>query len=244
LTRHSSERPAGRLRPGRTGGWTAASLLLLASCAPDAATTQGEEIADLYRLFVYAAIGVGGITCALILWVAVRYRRRADDLPTQSANSMPFEIVYTVLPVLIVAGLFVATFGVERSVDRIDPQPEVLVNVTGFQWQWRFDYPEHGVSIIGVNPEEPTLVLPVSRRIRIHLSSPDVIHSFYVPEFLFKRDAIPGQPNDFDWVIPETGRFRGACAEYCGLEHAEMNFWVQAVTPAEFDAWVERERAR
>ncbi|MGH2572926.1 MAG: aa3-type cytochrome oxidase subunit II [Actinomycetota bacterium] len=220
-------------------------LLLLTACgfgAPEGATVQGRDISALYRLFVYVAIAVGGITYALIIWAALRYRRRKDDtseLPRQFRYNVPIEVIYTVVPILIVIALFAVTFPVEQRVGSISPQPDVEVNVTGFKWQWRFDYPEHGISIVGTPQAYPTLVLPVGQTVRINLSAADVIHSFYVPEFLFKRDAIPGMVNRFDLVIPEAGTFRGECAEFCGLDHSNMTFYVRAVPPEEYRRWVE-----
>jgi cytochrome c oxidase subunit 2 len=142
----------------------------------------------------------------------------------------------------VVLTLFVFTLLVERDVDRVSPDPAVEVNVTGFQWQWRFDYPQHGVSVVGGPDEDPTLVLPAGQTVRVNLVARDVIHSFYIPEFLFKRDTIPGRTNRFDLLIPSPGRYRGACAEFCGVDHAAMNFWVEAVTAERFEAWLE-ERA-
>lgn len=222
--------------------WAAVGLVGVSACAPEGASAQGRDISDLYRLFVYVAIGVGAIVYGLILWSAIRYRRRSDALPKQTGANVPLEIVYTALPILIVLGLFVLTFRVERDVDRVAAEPALVVNVSGFQWGWRFEYPESGISVVSTPSEYPTLVLPAGETVRINLSSNDVIHSFYVPDFLFKRDTVPGQPNRFDLLIPEPGRFRGACAEFCGVDHGEMNFWVDALPATEFDAWIE-ERA-
>jgi cytochrome c oxidase subunit II len=119
----------------------------------------------------------------------------------------------------------------------------VTVAVTGFQWEWRFFYPEYGINIIGTPTSYPTFVVPVGEPVRIVLRAQDVIHAFFVPQFLFKRDAIPGRTNQFDLTIPDPGTFYGECAEFCGLNHAEMGFNVKAVSRAEFDDWVREQQA-
>lgn len=224
-------------------------MLALASCrfgAPAGSSTNGRDISNLYRLFVYVALGVGVVVYGLILWAAVAYRRRKDDageLPAQTRYHLKWEVTYTVVPFLIVIVLFIWTFRTEARVDRVNGNPAVTVEVTGFQWQWRFRYPSAGVTIVGTATEPPVMVVPAGRTIEIDLASQDVIHSFYVPDFLFKRDAIPGFPNRFDLTIPRTGLFRGECAEFCGLDHSGMTFYVRAVPPAQFQAWLGQQQA-
>jgi cytochrome c oxidase subunit II len=185
------------------------------------------------------AIGVGAVVYALIIGVAIAYRRRSGDegLPPQTRYNIPLEVMYTVIPLLIVIVLFVFTFRTEVAVDHVSKTPAVVVNVTGFQWQWRFDY-STGVSVVGGPGRIPTMVLPVGQVVQINLFAQDVIHSFFVPAFLFKRDAIPGVHNRFDITIPKAGTYRGECAEYCGLDHGDMTFYVKAVSAGEFRAWL------
>ena len=220
-------------------------LLMLAGCnfgAPEAASVEGRDISNLYRIFFYAAIAVGGVTYALIIWSVLRYRRRGDELPKQTRNNIPAEVTYTLIPLVIVAGLFVLTFRTEERVNRLAARPALSVDVSAFQWGWRFDYPQIGISVIGTAERDPTMVVPVGQTVAFSLASEDVIHAFYVPQFLFKRDTIPGITNRFDLVIPRAGTFRGECAEFCGLEHADMGFFVKAVSPAEFREWVRANR--
>jgi len=139
--------------------------------------------------------------------------------------------------------IFGATWRVERKVDRVDPNPGVTVDVTGFQWEWRFFYPEYRINIIGTATSYPTFVVPVGEPVRIVLRAQDVIHAFFVPQFLFKRDAIPGMTNEFDLTIPRPGTFFGECAEFCGLNHSDMGFYVKAVPRSEFDRWVKEQQA-
>ena len=224
----------------------AGALLALTACkfgAPGGATEQGQDISGLYQLMFWIAIGVGGITLGLILFSVLRFRRRNDDLPKQTRYHLPLEITYTVIPVVIVAFIFAATYRVEQRVDHVDPNPDLTVVVEAFQWQWRFSYPEHGFSVIGSPTNVPTMVVPVGETVHIDLRAEDVIHAFYVPEFLFKRDAIPGQPNVFDFKVEDEGTYSGVCAEFCGLNHAEMGFFVKAVSRTEFDQWVKERQA-
>jgi cytochrome c oxidase subunit 2 len=221
-------------------------LLALTAChfgLPEPATDQGEDIAGLYELMFWIAIGVGAIVLGLILYSVIRFRRKSDDLPKQTRYHLPLEITYTVIPVLIVAFIFAATYRVERRVDRVEPDPPVTVDATAFQWQWRFTYPWLGIDIIGSPTSIPEFVVPVGERVRINLRAQDVIHAFFVPQFLFKRDTIPGRLNQFEITIPREGTFRGECAEFCGLNHAEMGFNVKAVSRAEFDEWVREQQA-
>jgi cytochrome c oxidase subunit 2 len=212
-------------------------LLLMAGCrfgAPPGDTEQGQKIGNLYHLMFYIAIGVAAIVYLLILWCIVRYRRKGDDLPPQFRYHVPLEITYTVIPVLIVVGIFVATFRTENRVDDVAANPSLIVNVTAFQWQWRFQYPRQHVQIVGTPQQPPTLVVPVGKTVRINLRAADVNHAFFVPDFLFKRDAIPGFVNHFDLNPTHVGTFVGECAEFCGLNHAEMYFTVEAVPPERF----------
>jgi cytochrome c oxidase subunit 2 len=223
-----------------------AALSAMAGCrfgAPAGATEQGQDIAGLYHLMFWIAIGVGGITLGLILYSVFRFRRRNEDLPKQTRYHVPLEITYTVIPILIVLFIFGATWRVENRVDHLDPNPAVTVDATAFQWQWRFTCPQCRISISFTPTRDPTFVVPVGEPIRIELRAEDVIHAFFVPQFLFKRDAIPGKLNEFDLTIPRPGTFVGECAEFCGLNHSDMGFSVKAVPRAEFDAWVRQQQA-
>jgi len=240
---------APRRRPG-IGPTTigAASLaLLLGACnfgMNPGGTTQGQDINGLYRLLFWTAIGVGVTVYALILWSIVRYRRRPDDdgsLPDQTRYHVPLEIAYTVIPVMIVAFLFMMTLRTEDRVDAVVPNPAVKVTAVGFRWQWRFEFPDSAFSIVGVNGSPttgPMIELPVGQTIQVTLQASDVIHSFFVPDFNFKRDDIPGRTNVFDITIPRAGVFRGECAELCGIGHADMTFYIRAVSAAEFQRWL------
>lgn len=226
----------------------ASGLLLLSGCSynfglPESVTVQGDEVTRIWRIFTSIALVIGLLVWGLILWSVIRYRRRSDELPKQTLYNIPIELVYTTLPLLVVAFLFSVTMqGVDR-VNALASDPDLTVEVTGFQWQWRFNYPEHGIDVVGEVDRPAVMVLPEGATVRVVLSSTDVIHAFWLPEFLIKRDAIPGRVTQFDMKVTQTGTFdSGRCAEYCGLNHAQMNFTVEAVPQAEFDAWAAANR--
>jgi cytochrome c oxidase subunit 2 len=175
----------------------------------------------------------------LIIYSVIRYRRRDDRVPDQRSSHFTLEVVCTVIPVAIVAGLFAYTVNVQNKVTELSDDPDLVVDVVGYQWGWTFTYPEAGVtSVPGEDYEPAVLALPVGETVRFNLRSPDVIHSFWVPEFLEKRDLIPGVDNAIDVTVNRTGTWTGRCAEFCGLDHWRMNFEVQAMAGEDFEAWL------
>lgn len=208
---------------------------------PSPLTEQADTIAELWSVFVVISLAVFALIVFLILYVSVRYRRRDDKLPPQTHYRIGIEIAYTVIPLLLIAALFVVTLRTIRTVEATTNSPDLVVDVIGFQWQWQFTYPDSGVVIIGDDDTDPPeLVLPSGSSVRFNLESRDVIHSFWIPGFLFKRDLIPGSPSSFDVdVLDETGFYdSGACAEFCGLYHGRMTFTVRIVTASDFDSWL------
>ena len=174
------------------------------------------------------AIAVAAMVWGLISIAILRFRRRAStpaEPPPQGRGAHGLEIAWTVIPIAIVAVLFILTVGaVNRIYGRTDG--EIEVNVTAFRWQWQVDYPATGVTVVGL-AVQAEMVVPVGEPVHVTLTSPDVVHSFYVPIFLFKRDAIPGRPNTFEFTVEEEGTYRGQCAEFCGVNHDRMTFLGQ-----------------
>lgn len=214
---------------------------------PDPATEQGDRVLGLWSPVVVVALLVGGLVWTLIIWSVVAYRRRSDDddLPSQDDEHIPIEVVYTVVPILIVVGLFVAGTMTYRDFDATSASPDHVVAVTGFQWSWQFAYEGTGVVVEGDGADDlgPELVLPVGRTTRLDLVTEDVAHSFWVPRFLTKRDLIPGVDNSIDVTPTEVGTYSGRCAEFCGLDHWRMSFQVRVVDGAEFDRWLDAREA-
>jgi len=205
-------------------------------------TKQGHDVLDLWRILLGSAMAVGALVVGLILWSVVRYRRPKDagpgDLPAQTRANIPLEVFYTVTPLVIVAVLFGLTLRTQHRVTKLTATPDLGVEVTGFQWGWRFRYPVQGVTVVGDANKPPTLVLPVGANVRLRLIAADVVHSFFVPQFLVKKDLIPGVDNQLEIRPTQVGHYGGVCAEFCGLDHTRMTFSVDVVTPQQFQAFV------
>jgi cytochrome c oxidase subunit 2 len=270
---------------------------------PEGITPEAHINRQLWIGSLIAALVVGVIVWGLTFWTSAFHRHKPTDtdLPRQFGYNMPLEIVLTVTPFLIIAVLFYFTVVVQERMLHKDPNPEVVVDVTAFQWNWKFGYqridfkdgtftyegadparkaamvskPEgrdsHGEELVGpvrgLNPEDrtylnfdkvetlgtsneiPILVLPTGKRIEFQLAAADVVHSFWVPEFLFKRDVLPNpKANHTDNIfqiatIEKTGAFVGRCAELCGTYHSMMNFEVRVVEPNDFKAYMQQRMA-
>ncbi|GAB3351250.1 aa3-type cytochrome oxidase subunit II [Modestobacter lapidis] len=217
---------------------------------PDGITDEAELMRDLWIGSGITAMVVGVAVWVLIAWAAIRYRKRGNELPRQTAYNLPLEIVYTIIPFIIIAGLFFYTVTVQNRVQQRSDDPDVTVAVNAFKWNWQFVYPDttdanggEPVSTVGTSTEIPILVLPVDQTIRFELASADVIHSFWVPEFLFKLDIIPGNENGrdnvFEVTVREEGSYVGRCAELCGTYHAFMNFEVRSVSAADYEDYID-----
>jgi cytochrome c oxidase subunit 2 len=284
-----------------------ATALLLSGCSwsdvlglgwPKGITPEAHFNRELWIGSVIAALVVGAIVWGLIFWTSAFHRHKKADteLPRQFGYNMPLELVLTVTPFLIISVLFYFTVVVQERMLNLEPNPEVVIDVTGFQWNWKFGYqkvnftdgtltydgadPERkaaaaskpegtypdGEEIVGavrgMNPEDrsylnydkvetlgssteiPVLVLPSGKRIEFQIASADVIHAWWVPEFLFKRDVMPdpeanNSVNKFQVTeITKTGAFVGRCAEMCGTYHSMMNFEVRVVEPDDFRAYL------
>jgi cytochrome c oxidase subunit 2 len=238
------------MRRARLIGTVGVAVLALAGCGSlTPVTEQGHDVRNLYNILFVAAAVVFVLVEGAIVFAVVRYRRRSDMLPPQFHGNNLLEVVWTVVPLLIVAALFVLGWGVLNKVDARADNPRVTVNVVGFQWQWQFTYqgervplpadqPPEDLTIKGTIAKPPVMYLPVGEPIRFTTEAQDVIHSFYVREFLFKRDAFPGHLNTFDLTITKPGDFGGQCTEYCGLAHQAMRFTVHVVPMAEYRAWI------
>ncbi len=222
--------------------------LLLTGCqlpsfgAYKGATSQGRSTFHLWQGFFIAGLIVGGFTLLLITWAIFRYRRRSDEMPVQTQYHTLTEITYTVVPILIVLGLFWATVVVENKVTAVEPHPATVIHVYAFQWGWEFEY-ANGVKVIGQTTAAPTMVVPTGQTTRIYLRSYDVLHGFYVPEFNFSRYASPGYWTSFDLDVLHNGVYRGQCTQLCGLYHSIMFFNVRSVSPTAYATWLRATRA-
>lgn len=211
-------------------------------------TNQTGRITDLWVGSWVAALIVGIITWGLMLWCVAVYRKRKDDavLPVQLRYHVPLEIMYVILPIVMVGVLFFFTNRDMTEINDTSAEADLHVQVIGKQWSWDFNYldddvyetGQHAQDVGGSNgvlDEQVTLYLPVGESVEFTLDSRDVIHSFWIPAFLYKMDMIPGKTNSFQVTPEQTGLYRGKCAELCGEEHSSMLFNVQVVTREEYD---------
>ena len=212
---------------------------------PAPATEEGPIVQNLWQGSWIAAWAVGLVTLVLILWSCFAYRRRKNsDVPEQTKYNMPIEVLYTIVPLVMILGLFWFTAKDQTEILTLDNDQKQTVRVVGFKWSWGFNYLDENVFDSGTPDFIPTLVLPVDEKVRFELTSPDVIHSFWVPAFLFKMDVIPGKTNVFELTPNKLGTFAGKCAELCGTYHSGMLFNVKIVERPEFEAYVDTLKAR
>lgn len=247
-------RPSGtdlQRRVLRSSGLAAVTLLTLTACSSDElptfampvrdATNHSERILSLWQGSWIAALATGVVVWGLIVWSVIFHRRRKGEtgLPPQTRYNLPIEVLYTVVPFIMIAVFFYFTARDEDRILEVSANPDHTITVTGIQWSWQFSYDSDGGGMTTGTPgKPPTLVLPEGESVRFRLVSDDVIHSFWVPAFLFKMDVIPGQPNTFEITPTQQGTFKGKCAELCGQDHARMLFNVDVVSPSEFQSRV------
>lgn len=231
--------------------------LALSGCSEQAAigwlptergtTSNTDRIIDLWVNSWIAALAVGILTWGLILWCIIAYRRRKNDtgFPKQISYNLPLEVFYLTVPLLMILVLFFFTDQDQRAIDARVDDPAVVVDVRGKQWSWDFNYVKQDRydsgqqanlnGEVGSLENLPVLYLPVNQTVELQLNSRDVIHSFWVPAFLQKRDMIPFKTNYITLTPQREGIFEGKCAELCGEYHSEMLFRVAVVSQAEFD---------
>ncbi len=237
--------PRSRMRTVLRLGAPLLLIFLLAGCLlpPEPKTVAGESVFNLYLItLVLAAIVFVGVE-GFIIYAVFRYRRRPGDdvLPEQHHGNNLIEIIWTAIPTVIVLTLFTFSMLSLAEVEaRVEGDEGVNIQVEGFQWSWRFIYEDPEVSITGTAAEPPVLVVPVGEPVVLTLTTVDVNHSFYVPDFLIKRDLIdfgPQRPdNELRFTVQEAGTYAGQCAEFCGTSHADMTFVVDAMERADYDA--------
>jgi cytochrome c oxidase subunit II len=228
-----------------------------------AATNHTDMVASLWVNSWIVLLIVGIITWGLMLWAMIAYRRRRGQvgLPVQLRYNMPIEIFYTIVPLILVVGFFAFTARDQNILETQNPNPDVSITAIGKQWAWDFQYngteKDHSDAVwsMGVQAEPdkngnvdqsklPTLYLPVDETVRIDLESRDVIHSFWIIDFLYKKDLYIGRDNSWSFTPTREGTYQGKCAELCGEYHSAMLFVVKVVSKDEYQQHLDDLRAQ
>lgn len=221
-------------------------------------TNHTDRIIGLWSTSWIVLLAVGIVTWALVIWAAVVYRRRKGQtgLPVQLRYNLPIEIFYTVVPLILVLGFFAFTARDQAAIETDPGNPDVTIEVFGKRWAWDFNYLDANVYSAGVQAQDngagngsideenlPVLHLPVDKKIQINIESRDVIHSFWVVDFLYKKDMIPGAHNKMYFTPTKIGEYEGKCAELCGEYHSMMLFKVKVESQADYDAYIASQKA-
>jgi cytochrome c oxidase subunit 2 len=231
-------------------------------------TELSREIYGLHMLVLWVCVAIAVVVFAVMIYSIATFRKSKGAVPATFDHSTKAEIIWTVIPVIILVAMAIPS---TRTLVKIDDTrgSELTIKVTGYQWKWQYEYVDEGVSFFstlarpsdaarqldsGIDPYtvenyllevDKPLVVPQGRKVRVLITANDVIHSWWVPDFGMKKDAVPGFINELWFRADETGTFRGQCAELCGRDHGFMPVVVEVVPAEEFDAWlVEQQRAR
>lgn len=218
---------------------------------PEPATDHALVTLKLWQGAWVVALLTGAVMWALIIAASVIYRRKSTDtgLPPQVRYNLPVEVLYTTLPIVMVGVYFYFTATDQNTVNEVKGDAAHHITVVGKRWSWDFNYiedtskPEDAVFESGTDEHRPVLVLPIGEKVEFTVLTRDVIHSFWVTPFLYKRDLIPGVTNRFELTTTRLGTFPGKCAELCGTYHSRMLFDVKVVSPADYQAELQRLRA-
>ncbi len=217
-----------------------------------AASPVMENIEDFHRLLVWLITAISLFVLALLVWIAIRYNRRANPEPSKTEHNTLLEVVWTVVPVIILVIIAIPSFKLLYYEAEI-PKPDVTIEAIGKQWFWSYQYPQQkfqfdslGLSdAAALKRHEPRLlgvdniiVVPVNKVVKVVTTGADVIHSWTVPAFGVKMDAVPGRLNETWFKATEMGTFYGECSELCGARHAFMPIEVKVVSQSDYDSWL------
>jgi cytochrome c oxidase subunit 2 len=219
----------------------------------EAASPSMERITEFHNLLLWVITVISLFVLALLVWVVYRYRESKNPTPSRTTHNTLIEVIWTAVPVIILVWVFIPSYNVMVSNDRIE-DVDMTLKVTGHQWYWSYEYPDQGDFTFDANMtaaedlEDKSLrmmetdnhvVLPVGKKVRLLFTADDVLHSWGVPSLGIKLDAVPGRLNE-TWVqITKPGMYYGFCSELCGVNHSYMPIAIKAVSEEEFNAWVE-----
>ncbi len=218
----------------------------------EAASPIMEQMIDFHDLLLVIITGITLFVTGLLIWAIIRYNRRANPEPAKFHHNTTLEVLWTVVPILILVIIAIPSFRLLYA-QHSYPQPDLTIKATGYQWYWEYEYPDAGFSFgsfmiedADLEPGQPRLlavdadvVVPVGKTVQVLVTAADVMHNWTVPAFGSKIDAIPGRVNRTWFQATQTGTFYGQCSELCGARHAFMPIAVRVVTQEEYDAWLE-----
>jgi cytochrome c oxidase subunit 2 len=243
-------------------GWVNTANADWALNMPKGATRLSAETYDLHMMIFWWCVGIGVIVFAVMIFSLFRHRKSVGAQPASFSHSTTAEVIWTAIPCVIL--LLLAVPSAKTMIELEDSRdPDISIVVTAYQWKWHYTYQDEGVEFFsslalpsikarrldsGIDPfsvenylleVDRPLVVPKGKKVRLLLTSKDVIHSWWVSELAIKRDAIPGMINEAWFRATETGTFRGQCAELCGKDHGYMPIVVEVVDPEAYRAWIE-----
>ena len=247
---------------GALGAWSGGARADFTVNMTPGVTAISREVYDLHMLIFWICVAIGCVVFGVMFWSIYHHRKSRGAVPAQFHESTVVEIVWTVVPMLILISMAVpATKTLVRMADA--SEAELTIKVTGYQWRWRYDYLNEGIGFYSTlsTPQaqisaatakdehyllavDQPLVVPVGKKIRILTTAADVIHSWWVPALGWKRDAIPGFINESWTLIEQPGVYRGQCAELCGKDHGFMPVVVEALPEAEYRQWLAKMREK
>lgn len=223
------------------------------------ATDKMAKIHDFHEMLLYIIVAVSVFVLILLIWVMVRYNRRANPTPSRTTHNTLIEVIWTVVPVAILVVIAIPSFKLLYANERIPPNIELTIKAIGKQWYWTYEYPDNGNFSFDANmlPDDlaaaqgqPRLlavdnfvVVPVNTKVRVIVTADSVIHAWTIPAFGVKIDAVPGRLNELWFEVIEPGIYYGQCSELCGARHAYMPIGVKVVTKEEYAAWVAEQQA-
>jgi len=223
------------------------------------ATPVMDEIVRFHTGLLYAITAIAGFVLILLLIVIVRFNARSNPTPSRTTHNPVIEVFWTVVPVIILVAIAIPSFKLLFLQLNV-PTPDLTVKATGKQWFWTYSYPDNGKfefdslmvrDVAQLRPDQPRLlgvdnemVVPVNKTVRVLTTGAEVIHSFAVPSFGIKIDAIPGRVNETWFKATRTGIYYGQCSELCGKDHAFMPIAVRVVSEQDFAAWIEQAKQK
>lgn len=222
---------------------------------PTPASPSMERIVEFHNFLLYIIFGIAIFVLLLLIYVVLRFNKKVNPEPSKTSHNVMLEVAWTVIPVVILIIIAIPSFKLLYYTDRIE-NPDMTIKVTGYQWYWQYDYPDHGdISFssymiadedidtskgqVRLLSTDNPVVLPVDKNIQVILTGGDVLHSWAVPPLGVKTDTVPGRLNETWFRITKPGVYFGQCSELCGKDHAYMPIEIHAVSEEEFAIWVE-----